>query len=445
MCLKYPGIKLFLGRNELKRIKISTFITFKKVALYHGIPQSLWKLNSQDNYIELFNGSRIDLLDVKYQPSDPLYERFGSSEYTAGWLEEVGEIHAKAFDVLKSRIGRHMNKEEGIMSKMLLTCNPKKNWVYIQFYKKWKEGTLAANKCFIQSLHNDNPHLSEDYKNDLNEIDDEVMKQRLKDGVWEYDEDASLIMKFEDIVKIFERDWKDVDHDELYVTVDPARFGKDKAMFFLWQGLFIKHIWWYPISKTTHIEAKIHRVHKKMHIPYSHIAVDEGGLGGGIVDHCPGVIGFVDGASPVEEFLEEMQETRMYNYGNLRAQTFFKLAEYIRDGKIGCYDGIPSDAKKEFTEELEVIRRKDAENNEKKVYIVPKEDLKETLGRSPDFADAAKMRMIFELGKSDKFKVGSEFSGDEREEQKKRTGDDQGMHDYPEHEDEDYDEDDESW
>ena len=109
MCIAYPGTKWFIGRNELKRLMASTFITFKKVCTLHKIPNSCWKLNSQYNYIEFWNGSRIDLIDVAYKPSDPLYERFGSVEYTGGWLEEVGEIKAKAFDVLKSRIGRHLN------------------------------------------------------------------------------------------------------------------------------------------------------------------------------------------------------------------------------------------------------------------------------------------------------------------------------------------------
>lgn len=48
-------------------------------------------LTGKDNFIELGNGSRIDLLDLQYQPRDPLYERFGSLEYTGGWIG-VSEI-----------------------------------------------------------------------------------------------------------------------------------------------------------------------------------------------------------------------------------------------------------------------------------------------------------------------------------------------------------------
>ena len=38
---------------------------------------------------------------MAYQPSDPMYERFGSLEFTDGALEECGEIRFEAFDILK--------------------------------------------------------------------------------------------------------------------------------------------------------------------------------------------------------------------------------------------------------------------------------------------------------------------------------------------------------
>lgn len=123
-CYQYPGTKWFIGREELKRLMQSSYVTFKKVCKWHNIPDSDWKLNGQYNYIEFVNGSRIDLLDLKELPADPLYERFGSLEFTGGWLEEAGEIKFRAFDVLKSRIGRHLNKEYSLPPKVLITCNP---------------------------------------------------------------------------------------------------------------------------------------------------------------------------------------------------------------------------------------------------------------------------------------------------------------------------------
>ena len=65
LCLSYPGVKLFVGRNELKRIMQSTYITFQKVCKWHKIPRDSWKFNAQYSYVEFWNGSRIDFIDLK--------------------------------------------------------------------------------------------------------------------------------------------------------------------------------------------------------------------------------------------------------------------------------------------------------------------------------------------------------------------------------------------
>jgi hypothetical protein len=100
MCLSYPGTKWFIGREELKRLRESTLITFFKVCNKYGIRRDVdFKYNGSDHFIQFSNGSRIDLLDLRYLPSDPLYERYGSVEYTGGWIEEGGEVknaHRKA-------------------------------------------------------------------------------------------------------------------------------------------------------------------------------------------------------------------------------------------------------------------------------------------------------------------------------------------------------------
>jgi phage terminase large subunit len=172
-----------MGRNELKRLMASSYVSFTKVCKHHKIPKTDWKLNGQYNYIEFKNGSRIDLLDLAYKPTDEMYERLGSLEYTGGFIEEVSEVKFKAFDVLKSRIGRHLNKELSLPPKMLLTCNPNKNWLYRVFYKPWKKGELESKYAFVQSLYKDNPHTADEYEEALSDITDYATRQRLKSGL----------------------------------------------------------------------------------------------------------------------------------------------------------------------------------------------------------------------------------------------------------------------
>jgi hypothetical protein len=408
-CIAYPGTKWFIGRNELKRIMNSTYLTFRKVCKAHDIPESAWTLKEKYNYIEFWNGSRIDLVDLAYKPTDPLYERFGSVEYTSGWLEEAGEIKGKAFDVLKSRIGRHMNDEYNLFPKMFLTCNPKKNWLYHDFYKPWKENRLDADCCFIQSLYKDNPYTEDEYGAILSKIKDNVLRSRLRDGNWEYEDDDSALMTYEKITNMFTNTFEP--GGDFYLSVDVARFGRDKAVLILWQGYHIRRVWFYDKSSTQFLEDKIKSKCEQYHIPIINVVVDQDGVGGGVVDHLPGVWAFTNAGRPIEAFDDSkefrQQETERYSYKNLRSQCYDKLADAINQGKISCYKEIDPQVRDWIIQELEAIKKKDVEDNEKKFQVISKDDIKEIIGRSPDFADSLMMRFVFDLSKpKDDYEVG---------------------------------------
>ena len=127
LALKYPGVRLFMGRVELKRLRETTLISFYKVTAEYKVSDS-YEYKGQDHFIQFKNGSVILLLDLVFKPSDPLFERYGSLELTCGWIEEASEVHFGAFDILKSRINRHLNDKYGLLGKLFVTCNPKKNW-----------------------------------------------------------------------------------------------------------------------------------------------------------------------------------------------------------------------------------------------------------------------------------------------------------------------------
>ncbi|MDM8174776.1 phage terminase large subunit [Olivibacter sp. 47] len=187
MCLNYPNTRWFIGREELKRITESTLITFFKVANEYGIRNGIdFKYNGQKNFIRFKNGARIDLLELKFLPRDPVYERFGSTEYTGGWIEEGGEIDFGAYDVLKTRIGRQYNEKYGLIGKLFITCNPKKNWMYTTFYLPNKKGTLPPHMKYLAAFVQDNPHIDKGYLERLKRTKDKAKKERLLNGNWEY-------------------------------------------------------------------------------------------------------------------------------------------------------------------------------------------------------------------------------------------------------------------
>jgi hypothetical protein len=406
MCYRFPGSKWFIGRKELKRLMGSTYITWTKVCAYHEIPKSDWVLNSKYNYIEFVDGSakgsRIDLLDVNYAPSDPMFERFGSLEYTGGWGEEVGEWHFLAFDVLKSRIGRWKNLDFGLaIPKFLLTFNPTKNWLYRIFYKCWRDKTMPPEYSFTQSLFMDNKFTAEEYGKSLNEITDLVTKARLRDGIWEYDDEDTVLISYDSIIDLFTNPPEF--STDLYLTADIARFGSDRIVYGLWRGWDLTKVTIKQHQGVDQTITDIRTILGENRIPFSHCAIDEDGVGGGVVDHLKGVKGFVNNSSPIKTPNPLMiGDTKKDNYRNLKTQCSYIFADKVNNHKASISAPLVESDRDSLVEELGQIRRK-ITGDDSTLQIIAKEEIKENLGRSPDLSDMMMMRAYFELDKPRKF------------------------------------------
>lgn len=384
--IRFPGYRSYIAREELKRLMQSTFVTWSKVCQYHKVPEGTWKLNGQYNFIEFTNGSRIDLLDAKFLPADPLYERFGSLEYTDGAIEEAGEIHPLFRDVMKSRIGRHMNDVFKLHPSTLITGNPKKNWSYTEFYKPYSTGELPKNKVFIQALYNDNEYTAESYGNQLSQLSDIKLKQRLMMGNWEYDDDPDALMKFDSINDIFTNTIEE--SSEKYMTIDVARFGVDKAVIKIWKGLEVIKIKTFDKCGIDILEIEARTLADEYKIPFSHIIADEDGVGGGLIDNMKGIKGFVGNSVPLEV------ANKKENFKNLRSQCYYKLADVINHHKLKV--NCDQSTRELITQELEQIKG-EAIDTDQKLRVISKDKIKEIIGRSPDYADTLMMRMWFEI------------------------------------------------
>ena len=379
----FPGTRWFIGREEWKRLRSTTVLTFYKVLKHHKVPTGEWTYNGQDHYFQCSNGSRIDLLDLKYLPSDPLYERYGSEEFTGGWIEEGGEVNFGAYDTLKSRIGRYMNVEYGILGKILITCNPKKNWLYTEFYKPFKSSILKAGIKFIQAYVTDNKYLDENYINSLKSITDKSKKERLLKGNWEYDDDPSTLCEYDAIVAILSNDH--VNHGTKYITADIARMGSDKALIGVWSGWRLIERVSFDVSKTTEIQSAINNLRNKHAIPKYHCIADEDGVGGGVIDNT-GVVGFINNSKALND----------ENYYNLQSQCCYKLAEQINESQIYIECELSPQEREDIKEEMEQLKSYQSDNDGK-LRILPKEQIKDNIGRSPDWRDMIMMRKYFDL------------------------------------------------
>lgn len=378
----YPETQYFIARKKLNDLRKFTIPSIHEVFSIWGIDSKAYNYNGMDNYFQLYNGSKVFLLDAKYLPSDPLYYRFGSMQMTRGWIEEAGEFDEEAKNNLMASIGRWKNDEYNLKAKLLQTCNPSKNYLYKNYYKKAKDGNLETWKRFIQALPQDNKMLDRGYLENLNRTLSINQKERLLYGNWEYDDDPSVLCEYDKIIAIFSNDFIELGGNK-YITCDVARLGSDKIVIGLWNGWRVK-VFEFNKKLITESYQFIDKLRRANSVPLSNVIADEDGVGGGLVDmlKCKG---FVNNSRPLND----------ENYENLQAQCAFKLAERIN--RNGLYiEPVEPKAVEEITEELEQLKQKNIDAEGKK-GIVNKERVKEIIGRSPDYRDMLLMREWFEL------------------------------------------------
>lgn len=425
--LRYPNTRYFIGRKELKTLMQTCFVTltqkvfvdFKLQRDYH------WKFDGKYNVVYLRASdkhawSTINLLDLAYNPSDPLYDRFGSHEYTRGWIEEASEADFKAYDVLKSRIGRYNNVEQGIKSKLLLTLNPSQDWPYRIFYDPWKKAgkptdpnsplvsarsmlegkEVTRTFVLVPALYKDNPYTAGEYAKNLAGISDPVLKQRLMDGDWDYASAADTLFDAQSIADMFTS--RLIPTEQRFMTVDVARFGGDNIVRTIWYGWDAKVIKYKTHAPLTETADDIRSDMQMYGIPRQNVLVDADGIGGGVLDLLPGIIGFSGGAAPFGTVGEkDVRE----NYENLRSQCIYHLSEKARDRGIAISEE-NLQVREYIAQDLQQFKRRDVDKDGK-LKVARKEDMKQNLGRSPDFGDTLMMRSYFDVRQKE-----AELAGD---------------------------------
>ena len=379
--LQYAGTRSVIGRSKLKNLKATTLNTFFEVAQdFVGLkPNDDFTYNAQESTITFFNGSIIYLKDLFLYPSDKDFTSLGGLEITDAFVDECAEVSHKAINILNSRIRFKLDKYN-LIPKTLMTCNPTKSWLYSEFYKPAKENRLPEHRQFIQSLVSDNTAISQHYIKQLEKLD-KVSRQRLLLGDWEYNEDDALLFDYDSIHDMFTNT---IEGGMNHISCDVARFGSDKTIIVVWDGLNAIKIKQIDKSSVTDVVDQLNTYAQQYGVQRSHIIVDEDGVGGGVKDLLSGCKGFVNGSKALKS----------ENFQNLKTQCFFKFAEMVNTGKVAISE---AQYKQTIIEELEIIKRDKIDKDTQKLSIISKDTIKVLLGRSPDFADALMMRMWFEV------------------------------------------------
>lgn len=397
--LTYPDTHYFIARKELTDLRKYTIPTIHEVLKHFNISaDSCMSYNGQDNVFTLNNGSKIYLISCDERPGDPLFERFGSMQMTRGWIEEGGEVAESAKANLWLAIGRWKNDTYKLKKKLLITCNPKKNWIKRDYVDPFKSETLASTKKFVSALATDNPYLQRDYIETLRNERDETRRQRLWAGNWDYADDVGALFTHEDITDMWGLEIED--KSGKYMTVDVARHGDDKTVFCFWKGYQLYRVETFIKQGTDITSLKLKEFSRAEGIAYSRIVVDEDGIGGAVVDNCRGVHGFINNSSPLPNENPRYEYLEKPNFANLKTQCAHVMAEKVKSHQVSIAIKGNQDFADSLTEELQTYKIKHPDNDLLKIGLVSKDDQKLTLGRSPDYGDAFIMRGLFSLKRS---------------------------------------------
>lgn len=403
--MKYPGLQIVLGRKTLQALKRSTVATLLgKVHPMLNITQNDFKYKQQDNIIEYKNGSKITLVALDYEPSDPDFARLGSLEFDWAFIDEAGEVTEQSKNVLRSRLGRGIATQKFKLKPFVcLSCNPSNNFLRKEYYmpyrrlgggefQRWQIGEIyvgdekrPAYRCFLRLSAKDNPFLDRNYIETLRQLPDRE-RRRLLDGDWDYADTDNMLFTNEIIEEATITTMPELDivgrHDYL-IGVDVADTGVDSSVISIVKNKIL--------IKQTKINLKESGIGKDSKIDVGEylaqqvigrakrlgltekdakrITIEVNGVGTSLRDALR------RNKWLVNEYTAQSQT---------RGQLYYSLSEGMIDGKIHIFANQDLDYE-ELRRQLSV-HTYDMDGD--KIKITPKKELRRMLGCSPDLADS---------------------------------------------------------
>lgn len=181
----FPGSRWAIVRKDHEILRRNTYPSFEKVRKWAGgfvgpINGNTHEATCTNGSVIVFAGENID--------RDPHLDKFDGFEVNGFALEEADELQEKTFYKCIERAGAwvvpDLPKSDQPPPYVFCTFNPCANWPKAVFYDPWKEGTIAPPYAFVPADIDDNPFLTEEYRDSLENLPDEEYQLRVQ-GDWE--------------------------------------------------------------------------------------------------------------------------------------------------------------------------------------------------------------------------------------------------------------------
>lgn len=164
---------------------------------------------------------------------------------------------------------------------------------------------------------------------------------------------------------------RDVEGQPVILGVDVARFGDDRTVLCVRQGLWTRDVRTFTGLSTMEVANRVIDCINQ-HRPQT-VFIDAGTMGAGVIDRLRQLQYQVSEVNFGEAALSTGR------YANIRAEMYFKCRDWLTSG-----GALPKNA--ELKTELSTVEYKF--NPSGRIILEPKEKLKERTGKSPDLADA---------------------------------------------------------
>lgn len=244
---------------------------------------------------------------------------------------------------------------------------------------------------FIPGKLDDNRILLENepgYKGSLMQLSASEQEQLLK-GRWrELSAHARMLYDIRALDDLFTNTF--VAGGERYMTADIAMEGADKFVIYIWNGWRVEHTYIYAKSQGPEIVATIEQLANRHGIARRNIAFDCDGVGNFLKGYLRTAYDYRGNAAPIEV------KGKKQNYFNLRAQCYYELAQFINESEVFVNMGENRHLKEMITTELKATLKGETKADGK-LRVIPKDEIRAAIGRSPDHADNFAMRIALHL------------------------------------------------
>lgn len=371
--LTEPGLSSICLRDVQKSLDQSVFKLIVETAHRLGAIEAIKPVES-DRIIRTPGGGIITFAGMNEFNAENIKSLEG---FDIAWWEEAQTAGQRALDLLRPTL-----RKPG--SQLWFTWNPRLRSDPIDVMLR-QDTRFEAERTVVEANWRDNPFRGEELEKErlLDKAGDEARYRH----IWEGDYEAESDMQFIGggmVREAMERPPYAEIGDELVMGVDVARFGDDRSVIQIRRGRDARTTPFFTMQGADTMAVAARVMAEIDRLRPDGVFIDEGGVGGGVVDRCRqmgySVVG-VNFGGKADRVVEGVPKCR-----NKRAQMWATMREWMRSG------GAIRDSR---TLEMDLTGPLYSFDVNNAIEIEKKSDMKKRGVASPDEGDALALTFAY--------------------------------------------------